>query len=234
MFDKLFMLLGKKNLIMQALNNAYQMLSLSRKLFKMAVEPIYKDEQFCHAPEVIFETDKEINEYEMKIRRKVLEHLSISEANPTDVPAALVLTTIISDIERLGDYSKNFYELANFYGKSIHETSMFPEVNAIFKKLKTMFDKCLVAFTESDTETALEVMDFHAEIAGECDKLIEDLLKSKKPEEGVCNSREDVLTALVARYMKRTSAHLKNIASSIVNPYDRIGYKPDSTEEYDD
>ena len=32
--------------------------------------------------------------------------------------------------------------------------------------------------------------------------------------------------ALYTRYLKRTSAHLTNIASSIVNPFHRIGFKP--------
>jgi len=27
------------------------------------------------------------------------------------------------------------------------------------------------------------------------------------------------------RYLKRVSAHLKNVATSVVNPYHRIGYK---------
>jgi len=32
--------------------------------------------------------------------------------------------------------------------------------------------------------------------------------------------------ALYLRYLKRIAAHLSNIASSVVNPFHRIGYKP--------
>ena len=31
--------------------------------------------------------------------------------------------------------------------------------------------------------------------------------------------------ALYLRYLKRVSAHIKNVATSVVNPYHRIGYR---------
>jgi len=31
--------------------------------------------------------------------------------------------------------------------------------------------------------------------------------------------------ALYMRYLKRVSAHLKNVATSVVNPYHRIGFR---------
>ena len=34
-----------------------------------------------------------------------------------------------------------------------------------------------------------------------------------------------VTAALYLRYLKRVSAHLKNVATSVVNPFYRIGYK---------
>jgi hypothetical protein len=34
-----------------------------------------------------------------------------------------------------------------------------------------------------------------------------------------------VTTALYIRYLKRTSAHLMDIASSLANPFDRIGFR---------
>jgi phosphate uptake regulator len=37
---------------------------------------------------------------------------------------------------------------------------------------------------------------------------------------------EAVTLALYVRYLKRVGAHLNNIASSIVNPFPRIGFKP--------
>ena len=39
-------------------------------------------------------------------------------------------------------------------------------------------------------------------------------------------TRDAVIMALTVRFLKRISAHLSNLASSVVNPFDRIGFKP--------
>ena len=38
------------------------------------------------------------------------------------------------------------------------------------------------------------------------------------------DSSQGASIALYSRYLKRIGAHLKNITSTIVNPYDKIGY----------
>ena len=47
-----------------------------------------------------------------------------------------------------------------------------------------------------------------------------------------CN--EAVSTALYVRFLKRISAHLMNIASSVVNPFDRIGFRDDDPDHLAD
>jgi phosphate uptake regulator len=44
-------------------------------------------------------------------------------------------------------------------------------------------------------------------------------------EEGT-DPREAVATALAVRYLKRTSSHLMNLASTVVTAFDEIGYHP--------
>ena len=42
------------------------------------------------------------------------------------------------------------------------------------------------------------------------------------------DSSKTTSVALYARYLKRVGAHLKNITTTIVNPFEEIGYKPPS------
>jgi len=49
-------------------------------------------------------------------------------------------------------------------------------------------------------------------------------------EQDVCG-RDAIVLALLLRFLKRVSAHLKNVASSLVNPYQKLGYKPDGTPD---
>jgi hypothetical protein len=39
-----------------------------------------------------------------------------------------------------------------------------------------------------------------------------------------------VTVALYMRYLKRVSAHIKNVATSVVNPYHRIGFREKQDE----
>ncbi len=54
--------------------------------------------------------DRTINKAERSVRKNVLKHLAVSGGD--HAVSALVLTSIIIDIERIGDYSKNIIELA--------------------------------------------------------------------------------------------------------------------------
>lgn len=58
----------------------------------------------------IYEMDKDIDLMESGIRQKVLKHL-VMVNNREDVSAALILTGVARDIERIGDYVKSIFEV---------------------------------------------------------------------------------------------------------------------------
>ncbi len=55
-------------------------------------------------------------------------------------------------------------------------------------------------------------------LAKKCDAMISDLMEDELP------TRDAVLLTLLARYLKRVSLHLSNIASSVVMPLHRLDY----------
>ena len=58
----------------------------------------------------IYKRDRRINKYERSVRRKIVTHMSVS--SKPDINLGLILTSIVIDIERIGDYTKNIVELA--------------------------------------------------------------------------------------------------------------------------
>ncbi|RKZ34332.1 hypothetical protein DRQ33_02385 [bacterium] len=227
MFKKLFELWHKEDLLHQALKDAVKMLELAKALYEKAVSPL---EHFHPInPQQIYDMDQQINTYEVQIRRKVLEHLSISPQQ--DTTAALVLTTITVDIERIGDYAKNFTELWELYGSSLDETSILARLKNIHSNITKMFDDTISSFGQADVEAGRRVMESHIINSKDCEEIIAALIRTPAAAENYAPNQE-VMVALAARYFKRISAHLKNIASSVVNPFDRIGYKPESYKEY--
>ena len=109
MFRKILDLFHKDNLLNQALKDSYIMLDIDRKMFDESIHSLRKQDTAELKIDVI-KKDLMINEYEREVRKKVLTHLSISGTK--DITPGLVLTSIIIDIERIGDYTKNIVELA--------------------------------------------------------------------------------------------------------------------------
>ena len=227
MFKNLFELWHREDLLQQSFDDAVKMLEMAEDIYKKAVAPFFGT-QTVEAQE-IYNIDQKINHFEISIRRKVLEHISISAEQ--DTTAALVLTTISVDIERIGDYAKNFMELWELYGKSLTDIPMFDRLEQICNNILKMFENTISSFKNADSETALKVMELHVINSKNCEEIIAALVRTPTSTKSF-DSNQEVLVALAARYFKRTSAHLKNIASSTINPFDRIGYKPNSETEY--
>jgi phosphate transport system protein len=55
-------------------------------------------------------TDHRVNEAERVIRRELVVHASVH--GRIDTPAVLIYMSIVKDVERVGDYAKNIFDLA--------------------------------------------------------------------------------------------------------------------------
>ncbi|HET9948374.1 MAG TPA: PhoU domain-containing protein, partial [Longimicrobiales bacterium] len=102
------------------------------------------------------------------------------------------------------------------------------EVARIESAIDSMFSDVIPALEESDEDRARRVIQTHVEVARIVDSTIPKLQHSQ-----VLRGRSGhaVTVALYIRYLKRVSAHLKNVATSVVNPYHRIGFREKSEEE---
>jgi len=223
MFKEILSILRKDDLLKQAMQQAHEMLSKSEAMFKAAMFRLMELKQ----PKIdIYEEDREVNRMEWEIRQKVLEHLLLGNRRE-DVAAILVLTSAVVDIERLGDYTRNIYELADISPLAM----VFEEENASFFKgieaqIIEMFTLTREAYSEGDAEKAQKVMDTHWRISESCDRMFENLASKKE-----LSAENAVIYTLFARYLKRVSSHLKNIASSVVNPFPRMGFRASSEGE---
>ena len=64
-------------------------------------------------------------------------------------------------------------------------------------------------------------MDRQYKLNQNCEEYLDELCEATK-----LTAREVVVLALTIRFVKRIGAHLSNLASSVVNPFDRIGFRP--------
>lgn len=216
MFTEFLQLWKKSSLLNEAVEETYKMLEMTKDMYIFSLRVLMDNEKEVSD---IYKLDQELNQMQISVRRKVLEHLSINPRQ--DITSSLILVTIVVDIERIGDYAKNLIELAHHYPEKLCGPYC-DRVRNFEMEITKNFLHTIRAFKEVDAQLGQMVMDAHAKLAPEFEHLIEDIL-----EDTSLRGREAVIYALLARFLKRVSAHLKNVASSVVNPFHRLGYRPE-------
>ena len=99
----------KDNLYQQALAEACEMLETDGRMFEASVESLRRSDTSDISVD-IKELDKQINRSERDVRKKVMTHLVVSGG--TELAHGLALVSVVIDIERIGDYTKNIHDLA--------------------------------------------------------------------------------------------------------------------------
>ena len=213
----------KDNLLQQAFDRSVEMLELDSRMFATAVESLRKRDD-ARLDMDVYAADQKINRYEREVRRKAMTHLALGQG--ANLHGGMVLISIVIDIERIGDYTKNIVDLALRHSERL-ECGLFEKrVSRVEATVMKAFDRLIEALPVSDQEAAGEVMSEHWWIAKKTDDIVNQLIDGESGLEGP----DAVAVALYSRFLKRISAHQMNIASSIVNPFDRIGFRDKSTE----
>jgi len=208
------------SLLKQAWTQSIEMLKLSNDFFNQSVESLRGGGNTKELLK-LKRRDKEINQFQVEVRKKIMTYL-YHHADGADVNSGVILLNMVVDIERLGDYTKNILDLAINFKKGIRSEDISEELNAIESKVRDRFTKTIeVVETQDETlgESLLET--FREDISRASDKIVDDILTGVQTFEG---GDRTTAVALYARYLKRIGSHLKNIASTIVNPTDQIGF----------
>ena len=164
--------------------------------------------------------DKMINRKLSEVRRAVIAHLNVGDRQ--NLYPALVLTSIVVDIERVGDYAKSMSSMAR-QTKTPIATGQFEEDLA--KIEQTVFHEllpkgCKALLTE-DYESAAMLLRGADWINRSCDEMAREMSTGQVQD---MPASQQVQLVLFIRYIKRINSHWQNALTSIVNPYDRIGF----------
>lgn len=225
MFKKFFKTLQKKSLTNQIIEKSVESISLGKQMFLNAKTALRSHGNLELAKNVLKE-DKVINKSERSIRRKLLTHFALTDK--VNIGYGFAISSIVIDIERIGDYAKNIADLAILMEDKYNCEPYDDRIKKIENEIELMFDKTIKAFEIKDDNLAREVVKLYKDkISYEC-SLIKDSVIKGGDEMSTGNA---VVTALYLRSLKRIAAHLYNISTSIINPYPRIGYKEKKIEE---
>lgn len=217
MWERLKSLFKNESLCDEAFRESLVMLGECRSMFCDAVASL-REEGALDTD--IYARDRRINKFQRRVRRNIVTHLAVS-TNP-DITSSLVLTALIIDIERIGDYMKNITELAALHDHPFDAGVLDGDIRETEQTVLRLFDSLVPALEESDMDKARQIIGDHQNLSDQVEEIIESLITGKPLGD---DSGEAVTAALYLRYLKRVSAHLKNVASSVLNPYYRIGFR---------
>jgi phosphate transport system protein len=167
-------------------------------------------------------TDHGVNAAERDIRRELVVHASVQGA--IDTPAILIYMSIVKDIERIGDYAKNLFDLAAD-GADLSTGLYTGEITTLAGKVPEFITAAAAAFADRDEERSKALMRSGDDLLDHFDERVSALVKEEHPD------HQAVAVALTHRYLKRIVAHAMNVLSAVVMPVDRLDYFDEDPED---
>ena len=208
------------NLLAQAWDDSLKMLSISNDIFVQSIQYFNSGENI-DAVKALKKEDQTINDYYQLVRRKVLTHYSIDKP-PVETSGGLTLVNMVVDIERIGDYCKNISDLTLMRDGPMDFGELSDDIKSIEQEVESRFTKTIQAIENQDEALADNLLNNYKKMVTKVsDRIVKDIASGRIQ---FPDSSQGASIVLYSRYLKRIGAHLKNITSTIVNPYDKIGY----------
>ena len=196
-------------------NRVHQMLVDGHAVYEAAMGAVFGGGKSKETKQEVKSTDHDINVAQRDVRRALIMHVSVAPS--TDVAAVLTYMSVVKDVERIGDYAKNLYDLAR-YGVDFESASDHDELATYRDAVGQLLIDAAETFGTGDTE--------HAEaLVAKANGFLDDYDAHVKAAYRSDWSAEDaVARALYFRFLKRITAHVMNFLTSLVLPLDQLDY----------
>ena len=220
MWKQLIQLFKKDNLFEQAYQEASKMLDTDAAMYDASVEALrHKDTAEIDLD--IHSADKEVNRSERDVRKKVMTHLVVSGG--TNLASGLSLVSVVVDIERIGDYTKNIYDLAVHHPLRLQGGPVEAKLQKVETAVTADFKGMIEVFRDRDEDKARAIMNNYKEgLSDACEEISNSILSGSI---SGLDCSDATAVSLYARFLKRIASHSRNIVTSVVNPFHRIGYR---------
>jgi len=211
----------KQNTLMdRAFQRSFEMLDLTHKMYIQSKD-ILRNKDHAQADFDINDEDLAVNKYQREVRKDVFNHLALTGVD--QLSSGLVLVSIVIDLERIGDFTKNIVELAVNHAARLHGDKCEEDLVKIENAVEDSFKRTIECFKNADEKIGRELLKDYKWVSKLTDKCLMDLVNEVDETIKVGSA---VSLALYFRSLKRINGHLRNITTSVVNPFHRIGFKP--------
>lgn len=167
--------------------------------------------------------DKHLNELQQSARRGIILHLAASES--ADMPYALLLMSLVKDVERVGDYAKNLARIPSMTGQvgvPLPDTPLVQEIHRLADEIDAVSRMAPKLYADADGETAARLATEGDARAARLDQLIGEVARSE------VDAGTATRLTLTIRFYKRVQGHFLNVLTCMLVPLDRLdNYRSD-------
>jgi phosphate uptake regulator len=156
MLKQLLTILSKGNQLDEAFRLSHQMLDITQDMF-LSAKRLLREPEIDRPEPSVHSLDEKINKFECKVRRNVLQHLTVS--GQEGLASGMKLVSIIGDIERVGDCTKNIVELAENHCGCLHGGESEADLKRVEESIEEAFVRVrslLVTGSENEARAFIE------------------------------------------------------------------------------
>lgn len=213
---------GGQSTIEEVEQTLVEMMTNAQHVYEEAMGAVFGGGKSKETKKDVKQTDKEINVAQQKVRRALVMHASV---NPTtDLADTLAYMSVVKDVERVGDYSKNLYDLAK-YGADFTASADFNHLADYRDRVGQLMADATTVFAERDEQAAQRLIAKADEFLDEYDDNVRLAFNSEGP------ASDAVARALYFRFLKRITAHVMNLMTALVAPIHRLDYYDEAKED---
>ena len=156
----------------------------------------------------VIEADADINAYEIKIDKAIVDLLALQQPVATDLRLILAAAKINNDLERIGDHAVNVAESALYLSERTLPQPPFADVSRMTGITKRMLSDALDSFVHSDAKIGEAVVLMDDAVDNLNRKITKDLM-------GIMKSDPDFIEPAVE--LTRVSRNLERVADLATN-----------------
>ncbi|MBW2522787.1 MAG: hypothetical protein JRI23_01365 [Deltaproteobacteria bacterium] len=218
-FKELFSVFKGDRPIDSASKDFARMLALAQEMALEASEVYWGRPYTAAERTALYKKDVEVNKLQRRIRRQLVAHVTNTECR--HVPYAMLIMSLIKDVERIGDYSKNMVELTDLEVEDLPDDENVKELAQIREFVDELVRAVADVFLESEEDQATEMTVEGRATCKRCDRLILEVAKANY------DGATTVSLALSARFYKRIAGHVLNLFSGVIMPLHKLDFFDD-------
>jgi phosphate transport system protein len=161
----------------------------------------------------VYHDDLEIDRIDVALDEEVTRALALQAPVAADLRRILAIRTMATDLERVGDLSRNIAKSAARLAKRT-PVALPSLLEDLADQTTRVLREALDSFTETDPEKAQRVIDADDDIDATEDRLIQTVIAEVGSHPETTNQEVDFI--LIAKNLERVGDHATNIAEEVI------------------